>query len=257
MCERSNSPARLRTASCSLRMPAYCTGISNPPNGTIRAASARCASYSAVRRSVPLISVVIMVRCSVRGGSFAPLPSGSVIGFRIDAFNVQAEVATLVRHFEETRSAFRARQLEPVRFLIRTERRVAAEWIDPDEMSKTVSQKKPRAAMDLGKLVMADALCERGCCFVILRVHNLSDEIGILFQMIFVIEVVTLHDAMVRVLTVLVDHASVGQTTRDLTRNVRKVERCARYDRFVVLFAPLDRRASDVSRADAKIWRRY
>src|ERR1700679_667802 len=51
MCERSKKPARLRTASCSAKMPAYCTGISKPPNGTMRAPSARCTSKSAVRRS--------------------------------------------------------------------------------------------------------------------------------------------------------------------------------------------------------------
>ncbi len=37
MCEMSNSPAAARTALCSGPMPAYCTGISHPPNGTIRA----------------------------------------------------------------------------------------------------------------------------------------------------------------------------------------------------------------------------
>src|ERR1700679_3229335 len=51
MCERSKKPARLRTASCSAKMPAYCTGISKPPNGTMRAPSVRCTSNSAVRRS--------------------------------------------------------------------------------------------------------------------------------------------------------------------------------------------------------------
>src|SRR5947209_4431425 len=59
MCERSNKPARLRTASCSLRIPPYCTGISNPPNGTIRAPSARWVSCRAVRRRAPEASTVI------------------------------------------------------------------------------------------------------------------------------------------------------------------------------------------------------
>ena len=37
MCEMSNSPAAVRTALCSAAMPAYCTGMSQPPNGTMRA----------------------------------------------------------------------------------------------------------------------------------------------------------------------------------------------------------------------------
>src|SRR5579884_855669 len=65
MCERSNSPARFRTASCSLRMLEYCTGISNPPNGTILAPSARWASCRAVRRSAPE-SVVVIVSSVLR-----------------------------------------------------------------------------------------------------------------------------------------------------------------------------------------------
>ena len=40
MCDRSNSPARSRTARCSSRMPAYWTGISQPPNSMSFAPSA-------------------------------------------------------------------------------------------------------------------------------------------------------------------------------------------------------------------------
>ena len=49
MWETSNRPAAVRTAWCSSTMPAYCTGISQPPNSTIRAPAARCTSYRLVR----------------------------------------------------------------------------------------------------------------------------------------------------------------------------------------------------------------
>src|SRR5215212_2038094 len=42
MWETSNSPAAVRTAMCSAVMPEYSTGISQPPNGTIRAPRATC-----------------------------------------------------------------------------------------------------------------------------------------------------------------------------------------------------------------------
>ena len=38
MCETSKSPAAVRTARCSSTMPLYCTGISQPAKGTMRAA---------------------------------------------------------------------------------------------------------------------------------------------------------------------------------------------------------------------------
>ena len=37
MCETSKTPASVRTARCSWITPSYCTGISQPANGTIRA----------------------------------------------------------------------------------------------------------------------------------------------------------------------------------------------------------------------------
>ena len=45
----SKSPARCRTAKCSFMMPEYSTGISQPPNSTMRAPAALCAELSAVR----------------------------------------------------------------------------------------------------------------------------------------------------------------------------------------------------------------
>ena len=47
----SNSPTRSRTARCSAVMPAYSTGMSQPPKGTMRAPSATCAAWRAVFRS--------------------------------------------------------------------------------------------------------------------------------------------------------------------------------------------------------------
>src|SRR5438034_4395324 len=52
MCETSKTPASARTARCSGMTPSYCTGISQPANGTMRAPAATCFSYSGVRRSV-------------------------------------------------------------------------------------------------------------------------------------------------------------------------------------------------------------
>src|SRR4051812_30729954 len=52
MCETSKTPARLRTATCSWRIPSYCTGISQPANGTSRAPARSWRSNSGVRRSV-------------------------------------------------------------------------------------------------------------------------------------------------------------------------------------------------------------
>ena len=48
MWEMSNKPTCCRTARCSARIPAYCTGISQPPNGTIFAPSATCAACKGV-----------------------------------------------------------------------------------------------------------------------------------------------------------------------------------------------------------------
>ena len=47
----SNSPTRSRTALCSSVIVEYCTGISQPPNSTIRPLWAWCQSYSDVLRS--------------------------------------------------------------------------------------------------------------------------------------------------------------------------------------------------------------
>src|SRR4051794_12912780 len=51
MWETSKTPARSRTAVCSSRIPAYCTGISQPANGTSRAPAATWRSWSGVRWS--------------------------------------------------------------------------------------------------------------------------------------------------------------------------------------------------------------
>src|SRR3954471_24941110 len=48
MCDTSNRPARVRTAMCSSTMPLYSTGMSQPPNSTMRAPSARCRACSGV-----------------------------------------------------------------------------------------------------------------------------------------------------------------------------------------------------------------
>src|SRR5438874_3397790 len=52
MCETSKTPQSVRTVRCSAITPAYCTGISQPANGTIRAPSATWRSKRGVRRSV-------------------------------------------------------------------------------------------------------------------------------------------------------------------------------------------------------------
>src|SRR5437868_7563459 len=52
MCETSKTPESVRTALCSGITPSYCTGISHPAKGTIRAPSAAWRSKSGVRRSV-------------------------------------------------------------------------------------------------------------------------------------------------------------------------------------------------------------
>ena len=49
MWEMSNTPAAVRTARCSARMPlAYCTGIDQPPKPTILPPSRTCAACSGV-----------------------------------------------------------------------------------------------------------------------------------------------------------------------------------------------------------------
>ena len=52
MCETSKTPAEVRTATCSWRIPSYWTGISQPANGTSRAPARSWRSNSGVRRSV-------------------------------------------------------------------------------------------------------------------------------------------------------------------------------------------------------------
>ena len=44
MCETSKTPASVRTARCSASTPSYCTGISQPAKGTMRAPAATCRS---------------------------------------------------------------------------------------------------------------------------------------------------------------------------------------------------------------------
>ena len=44
MCETSKTPESVRTALCSAITPSYCTGISQPANGTSRAPAATCRS---------------------------------------------------------------------------------------------------------------------------------------------------------------------------------------------------------------------
>ena len=49
MCEMSNTPAAVRTARCSARMPlGYCTGMDQPPKPTILPPSRTCAAWSGV-----------------------------------------------------------------------------------------------------------------------------------------------------------------------------------------------------------------
>src|SRR5829696_868647 len=52
MCDTSKRPASVRTARCSGSTPAYCTGSSQPANGTIRPPSATCRACNGVRWSV-------------------------------------------------------------------------------------------------------------------------------------------------------------------------------------------------------------
>src|SRR5215510_9192274 len=55
----SNTPARVRTARCSLVIPEYSTGISQPAYGTMRAPDARCrACKGVVRRLAAAVSVM-------------------------------------------------------------------------------------------------------------------------------------------------------------------------------------------------------
>ncbi len=56
----SNRPTARRTARCSSTMPAYCTGISQPPNGTIRAPALTWTSNSGVRLSVSAGFLAVM-----------------------------------------------------------------------------------------------------------------------------------------------------------------------------------------------------
>src|SRR5918996_2948916 len=55
MCETSNIPALVRTATCSCRIPSYWTGISQPAKGTSRAPAASCRSNRGVRRRVSAV----------------------------------------------------------------------------------------------------------------------------------------------------------------------------------------------------------
>jgi hypothetical protein len=51
MWETSKRPAAVRTALCSAMSPAYSTGMSHPPKGTIFAPLSRCTAWSGVLRS--------------------------------------------------------------------------------------------------------------------------------------------------------------------------------------------------------------
>src|SRR5208282_1190705 len=70
MWEISNSPTRSRTAACSSRIPEYCTGISQPPNGTIFAPHSRCAAYKGVRLRVSALCMARYVNGGVGGCQF-------------------------------------------------------------------------------------------------------------------------------------------------------------------------------------------
>ena len=52
MCETSKTPHASRTATCSSRIPPYCTGISQPAKGTSLAPASTWRSNSGVRLSV-------------------------------------------------------------------------------------------------------------------------------------------------------------------------------------------------------------
>ena len=54
----SKSPARVRTASCSARMPEYSSGMSQPPKLTMRAFKRRCTALRAVLRVSAMAGVV-------------------------------------------------------------------------------------------------------------------------------------------------------------------------------------------------------
>ncbi len=77
MCETSNTPACARTARCSGMMPSYCTGISQPAKGTIRAPAARWRSWSGVRRRASALasgsaSLLRTVGSGAPGAGFVP-----------------------------------------------------------------------------------------------------------------------------------------------------------------------------------------
>jgi hypothetical protein len=55
MCETSKRPAPVRTATCSSRMPRYCTGMSHPAKGTSLARRAAWRPCSGVCRRVSVV----------------------------------------------------------------------------------------------------------------------------------------------------------------------------------------------------------
>src|SRR5881628_1596225 len=61
----SNTPARVRTAICSAVIPEYSTGISQPPNGTIRAFDAQWRAWSGVFLGA-IVSVIGERRGAIR-----------------------------------------------------------------------------------------------------------------------------------------------------------------------------------------------
>src|ERR1039457_5047712 len=70
MCEMSKSPTRSRTAVCSARMPEYCTGISQPPNGTIFPPASRCEAYNGVRLRFSALCMARYVNGEVHRSQF-------------------------------------------------------------------------------------------------------------------------------------------------------------------------------------------
>src|SRR3954470_4206664 len=64
----SKIPTRSRTALCSSRMPAYCTGISQPANGTSRAPAATWRSWRGVRFSVSVPEDIGVLTLAVGSG---------------------------------------------------------------------------------------------------------------------------------------------------------------------------------------------
>src|SRR5918999_4931902 len=72
MWDRSKRPMALRTVRCSSMIDAYCTGISQPAKGIIRAPSSTWTAWSGVRRSVSSAPEVISRASTCRPSSAPP-----------------------------------------------------------------------------------------------------------------------------------------------------------------------------------------